>query len=38
MVLNRTPEERRSRREREVVRAQLLRNLRERRRETSPEG
>ncbi len=31
MVLNRTPEERRARREREVVRAQLLRNLRERR-------
>lgn len=31
MVMNRTPEERRARREREVVRAQLLRNLRERR-------
>ncbi len=31
MVLDRTPEERRSRREREIVRAQLLRNLRERR-------
>jgi DNA-binding response OmpR family regulator len=38
MVLNRTPEERRSRREREVVRAQLLRNLRERRKEASTEG
>jgi two-component system alkaline phosphatase synthesis response regulator PhoP len=36
MVLNRTPEERKARREREVVRAQLLRNLRERRKE-SPE-
>jgi DNA-binding response OmpR family regulator len=31
MVLDRTPEERKARREREVVRAQLLRNLRERR-------
>jgi DNA-binding response OmpR family regulator len=31
MVLDRTPEERRSRREREIVRAQLLRSLRERR-------
>jgi len=38
MVLNRTPEERKSRREREVVRAQLLRNLRERRREAPTEG
>ncbi len=31
MVLARTPEERRARREREIVRAQLLRSLRERR-------
>ncbi|MGB9723747.1 MAG: response regulator transcription factor [Chloroflexia bacterium] len=31
MVLDRTPEERRARREREIVRAQLLRSLRERR-------
>ena len=38
MVLNRTPEERKSRREREVVRAQLLRNLRERRRGAPTEG
>jgi DNA-binding response OmpR family regulator len=38
MVLNRTPEERKSRREREVVRAQLLRNLRERRKETASEA
>jgi len=30
MVLDRTPDERRSRREREIVRAQLLRSLRER--------
>ena len=37
MVLNRTPEERKSRREREVVRAQLLRNLRERRKESTRE-
>jgi len=35
MVLNRTPDERKARREREVVRAQLLRNLRERRKEPS---
>lgn len=33
MVLDRTPEERRARREREIVRAQLLRSLRERREE-----
>jgi len=38
MVLNRTPDERKSRREREVVRAQLLRNLRERRKEAPPAG
>lgn len=38
MVLNRTPEERKARREREVVRAQLLRNLRERRKEVSSEA
>jgi len=38
MVLNRTPEERKSRREREVVRAQLLRNLRERRKEAPGEA
>lgn len=31
MVLERTPEERRARRQREIVRAQLLRNLREQR-------
>lgn len=37
MVLNRTPAERRARREREVVRAQLLRNLRERRQEAPSE-
>jgi len=30
MVLDRTPEERRARREREIIRAQLLRSLRER--------
>lgn len=33
MVLDRTPEERRARREREIIRAQLLRSLRERQRE-----
>jgi DNA-binding response OmpR family regulator len=38
MVLNRTPEERKARREREVVRAQLLRNLRERRKEAPSEA
>jgi DNA-binding response OmpR family regulator len=38
MVLNRTPEERKARREREVVRAQLLRNLRERRKEAPGEA
>jgi len=38
MVLNRTPEERKARREREVVRAQLLRNLRERRKESPGEA
>ena len=38
MVLNRTPEERKARREREIVRAQLLRNLRERRKEAPSEA